>query len=895
MHYLWRLNNSGYYTVEYADDIAILINGRFLQTVSEVLQTALCTVQQRCERTNLSIKPSKMIIIPFTRKRNTKGRKEPTLLNKTIQLSSEAKYLGLMLDKGLTWKKHLDKVISKAYKAFWTCRSTFGKTWGLKPKVIYWIYTLVLRPIVICCGICWSHHAQCYTSNDCYKYIDQQLLKGNLFHSKEEWENQSPIPTAPQLLYIEPPTTNNEFTWVSETPFLIDPPSQFSDVPISVDKPNQNSGGMAPIYNTGGENDLPSTEKIHPMRNSGHITDTGNTSGDRNIPERISQLEDSPRTSIAIDITSSNLFADRGTDISNYQPNEHIQPHSSPTNIPSTSKHTSTTTNHPDNSGRKRKSPTSNIRSKRQRINFDGTIRNKAKQRRLPCGQPTNDTTMEKPSNRTSSPSPTTNTSHTIGTDNTDGSPNKDSTYTFIIHKKAFDPLPPSTKKAPTFASFDHGDIHFIFSVTHSNNASRHLSSILKFLHTTFEGSAEAHTTLQLIRFATRFISYLIRKGLTTFHKYGTKLIKFLNPLTEAMAQYDTTDLPTSQTMEHCNQYTEDKKTLTQQSINQRTFSIDYISSLITEHKITSYESFQRTLPTDIKIQLLKQLGYIGQNIIKTLIKIHTTETLQTIKTKHYYQLILDNIDISLSNQENVRWLSSLFHNNNINISDFFAKFIAIHSTNITKINTFVLEGPTNTGKSLLMNILLSDTKPTRIARERDKSNFHLDQLPNSTSVIFEEPIIDQTTVGTWKLLLEGAPIPTDMKHADKELIHRLPIFITTNQPLWNWVSTDDIPPLQQRLFPFKLTSSISSYISTHSALPQPPNIITKHDIYALILHHIQSIHDDYLLLLASSPISDTSKPYTTTQIKHLESLQIQLLLQDSSEQLCDVSNTEDG
>jgi hypothetical protein len=47
---IWELNDSGYYTVGYADDIAILINGKFPQTVSEVLETALCTVQQWCER-----------------------------------------------------------------------------------------------------------------------------------------------------------------------------------------------------------------------------------------------------------------------------------------------------------------------------------------------------------------------------------------------------------------------------------------------------------------------------------------------------------------------------------------------------------------------------------------------------------------------------------------------------------------------------------------------------------------------------------------------------------------------------------------------------------------------------------------------------------------------------
>jgi hypothetical protein len=73
-----------------------------------------------------------------------------------MQLSSELKYLGITLDKGLAWKKQLDKIINMAYKAFWTCRGTFGKTWGLKPKVVYWIYTAVLRPIVTYAStVCW--------------------------------------------------------------------------------------------------------------------------------------------------------------------------------------------------------------------------------------------------------------------------------------------------------------------------------------------------------------------------------------------------------------------------------------------------------------------------------------------------------------------------------------------------------------------------------------------------------------------------------------------------------------------------------------------------------------------------------------------------------------------
>jgi hypothetical protein len=62
---IWGLNSNGYYTVGYADDIAILINGKLPNTVSEVLHTALHTVQQWCERTNLSINPNKTVIIPL--------------------------------------------------------------------------------------------------------------------------------------------------------------------------------------------------------------------------------------------------------------------------------------------------------------------------------------------------------------------------------------------------------------------------------------------------------------------------------------------------------------------------------------------------------------------------------------------------------------------------------------------------------------------------------------------------------------------------------------------------------------------------------------------------------------------------------------------------------------
>ena len=40
---LWNLNEPGYYSIGFADDIAIIIRGKFPRTVSEVLQNALET------------------------------------------------------------------------------------------------------------------------------------------------------------------------------------------------------------------------------------------------------------------------------------------------------------------------------------------------------------------------------------------------------------------------------------------------------------------------------------------------------------------------------------------------------------------------------------------------------------------------------------------------------------------------------------------------------------------------------------------------------------------------------------------------------------------------------------------------------------------------------------
>jgi hypothetical protein len=94
------------------------------------------------------------MIILFTRNKDITGLNEPTLCNELVQ-SNEVKYLGPTLDKGLTWEKQLDSIANKAYRAFQACRSTFGRTWELRLKVVYWIYTVVVSPTVTYSATVW--------------------------------------------------------------------------------------------------------------------------------------------------------------------------------------------------------------------------------------------------------------------------------------------------------------------------------------------------------------------------------------------------------------------------------------------------------------------------------------------------------------------------------------------------------------------------------------------------------------------------------------------------------------------------------------------------------------------------------------------------------------------
>jgi hypothetical protein len=97
-----------------------------------------------------------------------------------------------------------------------------------------------------------------------------------------------------------------------------------------------------------------------------------------------------------------------------------------------------------------------------------------------------------------------------------------------------------------------------------------------------------------------------------------------------------------------CVAYIEQKKGTRNMFANYtfRSTTIDYISSLIETTNSTSYEDFQRKIDSNIKIQLLKQLGSQSKSLTIQLVKIYNLQQKMKIRQTHYLEFI-NEVDMS--------------------------------------------------------------------------------------------------------------------------------------------------------------------------------------------------------------------------------------------------------
>lgn len=122
------------------------------------MQRALNFVERKCEREGLSVNPEKISLVPFAKSRQLLEMKV-SFFSVVFSRLGEVKYLEVILDSKLTSKPHLQSTTNKAAKTLCACNGTFGSNLGRFLRMIYWIHTMMVIPIIVIAAFVWRLEA----------------------------------------------------------------------------------------------------------------------------------------------------------------------------------------------------------------------------------------------------------------------------------------------------------------------------------------------------------------------------------------------------------------------------------------------------------------------------------------------------------------------------------------------------------------------------------------------------------------------------------------------------------------------------------------------------------------------------------------------------------------
>jgi hypothetical protein len=154
------LQREGFHVCRYADDIAIVVGGRFLSTLRDLMEYALKIINRWCKNKGLVVNPQKTNIMIFTKKYKPETIEPLRFEGQEISFTDTVKYLGVLLETKLNRKQHLIDKRKKFYSSMWVCRRARGKTWGINPKVALWMYKAILLPKLLYAASLVAHAKQ---------------------------------------------------------------------------------------------------------------------------------------------------------------------------------------------------------------------------------------------------------------------------------------------------------------------------------------------------------------------------------------------------------------------------------------------------------------------------------------------------------------------------------------------------------------------------------------------------------------------------------------------------------------------------------------------------------------------------------------------------------------
>ena len=153
------INSEGIVGNGYADDCSALIGGTHTHNMIEKMQSMLDRLVAWGASCGLRFNPQKTVAVMFTRATRPMTRMV-RMDGQLIPISTSVVYLGVTLDKELKWQLHILGKIKKAKALLMKMAALTYSYWGPKPKLMRWMYTGIVRPMISYAAMVWAHQTE---------------------------------------------------------------------------------------------------------------------------------------------------------------------------------------------------------------------------------------------------------------------------------------------------------------------------------------------------------------------------------------------------------------------------------------------------------------------------------------------------------------------------------------------------------------------------------------------------------------------------------------------------------------------------------------------------------------------------------------------------------------
>ncbi|CAF3018287.1 unnamed protein product [Rotaria sp. Silwood2] len=135
----------------FADDTALWTSGNTMTILTSRLQQSIDAFESWCKSWKLKLQPTKTELIHFSLhpRKKYKHPVEVTVENTIIQPLNHTRYLGVIIDKGLKWRSHLDHIEAKIAPRIGLLRYLSRIAYEPNNKTMINIFKSIVRTIII--------------------------------------------------------------------------------------------------------------------------------------------------------------------------------------------------------------------------------------------------------------------------------------------------------------------------------------------------------------------------------------------------------------------------------------------------------------------------------------------------------------------------------------------------------------------------------------------------------------------------------------------------------------------------------------------------------------------------------------------------------------------------